>query len=60
MFNYKYMSEEMNLTDDLSELKISNTVLLEIKDGKIKASYTSDEKIRALLKELVKEETKEK
>lgn len=52
ILNLKYVGETTNLTTELSELKFANTVLLEIKDGKIVKSYTNDEEIRNVVKEI--------
>jgi len=60
LFNSKYKAEETKLSNNLSELKFANTILLEIKDGKIIKSYETDQKIRSFVKQLTEEKTKEK
>jgi len=57
VLNLQYNKEETKLSDNISELQFSQTVLLEIENKKIKNSYASDEKIREILKQLTKEET---
>lgn len=57
ILNSKYISEQTNLSNKLSELKFSSTILLEIENGKIKKSYESDTEIRNVVKELAKEVT---
>ena len=52
ILNLKYVGQTTNLTTELSELKFANTVLLEIKDGQIVKSYTNDEEIRNVVKEI--------
>ncbi len=43
--NKKYLSEELNITDYLSELKLNDEVLFKINDGKIEKTYVGKDKI---------------
>ena len=52
-FNKNYVSEENNLnTNNLSEIKFSQTTLLKIKSGSIVEKFTSNEEIIAALEKL--------
>lgn len=60
MFNNKYIDENSNLSNDISEFKVSKTTLLEISKNKIVKSYEKDDDILEVLKEISKtEESKE-
>lgn len=59
MFNSKYIGEESNLSNSISDFKVSGTTLLEISNGKITNSYETEEKILEILKEISKTEEKE-
>lgn len=59
MFNFKYISDKSNLSDNISEFKVSKTTLLQISEGKISNSYETEEKILEILKEISKSEAKE-
>lgn len=56
MFNSKYLAENSNLVDDISQFRVNKTILLEINDGKILKSYEKHEDILNLLKEISKTE----
>jgi len=43
--NKQYYSDEMNITTDLTKLKLNNEVLFKIKDGKIEKTYEGKDKI---------------
>ena len=43
--NKKYVSEESNIDNELSELKINDEVLFKIKDGKIEKTYIGKDEI---------------
>lgn len=43
--NKKYFGNELNLTDDISELKLNDEVLFKIKEGKIEKTYVGKSKI---------------
>ena len=43
--NKQYISDELNITDEISNLKVNNEVLFKIKDGKIEKTYVGKEKI---------------
>lgn len=43
--NKKYYGEEMNITNDLTELKLNDEVLFKIKTGKIEKTYEGKDKI---------------
>ena len=44
-FNKSFISEEMNISDNLEELKVNDEVLFKIKDGKIEKTYVGNENI---------------
>lgn len=50
--NKSYISDELNISDDLKELKINDTVLFKIVDGKIDSYYVGNSKIIEYLKEI--------
>lgn len=50
--NKNYISEELNISDNLEDLKINNEVLFKIKDGKIKKYYIGNSEIVEFLSEL--------
>jgi len=43
--NKKYFDNELNITNDITELKLNDEVLFKISDGKIEKSYVGKEKI---------------
>lgn len=43
--NKKYFGNELNITNDIAELKLNDEVLFKISDGKIEKSYVGKEKI---------------
>ena len=43
--NKKYVSDELNITNDISKLKLNNEVLFKIKNGKIEKTYIGKDKI---------------
>lgn len=43
--NKKYVDDELNITDDLSNLKLNDEVLFKIKDGKIEKTYVGKDEI---------------
>lgn len=50
--NKNYISDETNITDDLKNLKISDTVLFKIVDGKIDNYYVGNNDVIDALKEI--------
>lgn len=56
MFNKQYISEEINLSDNIVEFKVSGTTLLEISNKKIVNSYKNKAEIIELLKSITKED----
>ena len=50
--NKNYLSEELNITEDLSNLKINNEVLFKIKDGKIESYHVGNSDIVKVLSDL--------
>lgn len=50
--NKAYLSEELNITEDLSNLKLNNEVLFKIKDGKIESYYVGNSDIIEALSNL--------
>lgn len=43
--NKQYISDELNITDEITNLKINDEILLKIKDGKIEKTYVGKEEI---------------
>lgn len=43
--NKKYYSEELNITEEISNMKLNDDVLFRIKDGKINKTYVGKDKI---------------
>ena len=43
--NKKYLSEKMNITNEMKNLKLSDEVLFKIKEGKIEKTYIGNEEI---------------
>lgn len=50
--NKGYIDEETNITDDLKELKLSDTTLFKIVDGKIDSYYVGNDDVVKALKEI--------
>ena len=50
--NKNYISDEANISDDLKELKINDTILFKIKEGKIDSYYIGNENVLDYLKEI--------
>ncbi len=50
--NKGYIGDETNITDDLKDLKISDTVLFKIEDGKIDSYYIGNNDVVDFLKEI--------
>ena len=50
--NKGYIADESNITDDLKELKISDTTLFKIVDGKIDSYYVGNDDVVNALKEI--------
>lgn len=43
--NKKYIGEDLNITDDLSKLKLNDEVLFKVKNGSIEKTYVGKDKI---------------
>lgn len=43
--NKKYLSKDLNITNQISEIKLNDEVLFKIKDGKIEKTYVGKNKI---------------
>lgn len=56
--NKKYFDEKINITNEISNLKLNDEVLFKIKNGKIEKSYVGREKIIDKLSRLKKEISK--
>lgn len=52
--NKQYVSSELNITDDISSLKLNNEVLFKIKDAKIESYYIGSSEIANALNNLKK------
>lgn len=50
--NKKYLSEELNITDEISELKLNDETLFKITNGKIEKTYVGKDEILDLLSNL--------
>ena len=50
--NKGYISDETNITDELKDLKISDTTLFKIVDGKIESYYVGNDDVVNALKEI--------
>lgn len=50
--NKVYLGDKLNITDDLSNLKLNNEVLFKIKDGKIESYYVGNSDIIEYLSDL--------
>ena len=50
--NKKYISDELNITNDISKLKLNDEVLFKIKNGKIEKSYVGKDEILDKLSDL--------
>lgn len=50
--NKSYIADDTNISDDLKELKISDTVLFVIVDGKIDNYYVGNDEVVEFLKEI--------
>lgn len=50
--NKQYIKDETNISDDLNELKLSDTTLIKIKDGKIENYYIGNDDVVEILKEI--------
>lgn len=50
--NKKYLSEKLNISNNLNELKINDTILFKIVDGKVDSYYVGNNKIIEYLKEI--------
>ena len=50
--NKKYYSEELNITEEISDIKLNDDVLFRIKDGKISKTYIGKDKIIDKLSQL--------
>lgn len=48
-FNAQFLSEQANITNNLEELKFSQTTLVEIKNGQIAKSYEGDNILKHLM-----------
>ncbi len=55
--NKKYLGNTNNITEDLESFKVSTNTLIKVKNGKITASYTSEEDLEKVLKYIEKEDT---
>lgn len=53
--NKNYLSDKLNITNELKELKLNDEVLFKIKDGKIEDSFVGSDKILKNLSSLLNE-----
>ena len=51
-FNKGYISTTTNITDNLKDMKLSDTTLFKIVDGKIDSYYVGNDKVVEMLKEI--------
>ena len=50
--NKTYLGSETNITDELNDLTISDTVLFKITDGQIESYYIGNDEVLNYLKEI--------